>query len=102
MESQRNLKNSVLYGKLRPFPAEVFLYIMARTANEAIRRAMSYYFTKLRSEATLLTGDDLKEMGFAPGPIYREILGSLLDRRLNGRIKTRKDEIDFVKKHWKA
>jgi tRNA nucleotidyltransferase (CCA-adding enzyme) len=102
MEGQRGFKNSVLYRKLRPFRTEILLYIMARAAHEGVRRAISNYFTRLRSEAALLKGNDLKEMGFEPGPIYREIMGSLLDARLNGQIKTRQDEVEFVRNHWQV
>ena len=31
------------------------------------------------------------------GPIYREILEAVLDGKLNGRIKTRSEELAFVK-----
>ena len=31
-------------------------------------------------------------MGIAEGPIYKKILGTLLEKRLNGEIKTRGEE----------
>ena len=102
MDIQSAFQNSVLYRKLHPFRTEVLLYMMASTTRERVRRAISHYFTRLRSTATLLKGNDLKKMGFEPGPVYREILDSLLDARLNGHIKTREDEVRFVHKHWKA
>ena len=36
-------------------------------------------------------------MGLEPGPIYREILQAVLDAKLNGQLKTRDDELNFVK-----
>lgn len=96
MESQKGFKNSVLYRRLCSFRTEILLYMMASTAAEAVRRAISNYFTRLRSAATLLKGNDLKEMGIEPGPVYRKILDSLLDARLNGQVKTREDEVRFV------
>ena len=96
MESQKGFKNSVLYRRLCSFRTEILLYMMASTAAEAIRRAISNYFTRLRSVATVLKGNDLKEMGIQPGPVYRKILDSLLDARLNGQVKTREDEVRFV------
>ncbi|NVM23132.1 MAG: CBS domain-containing protein [Desulfobacterales bacterium] len=98
MESQKSLQNSVTYRKLRPFRTELLLYMMATTASQGVRRAMSNYFTRLRSASTLLKGNDLKEMGFEPGPIFRKILDSLLDARLNGLVRTREDEVEFVRK----
>jgi tRNA nucleotidyltransferase (CCA-adding enzyme) len=38
-------------------------------------------------------------MGLEPGPVYREILQAVLDAKLNGQIKTRSDELDFVKNY---
>ena len=31
-----------------------------------------------------------------PGPIFRRILQAVLDAKLNGELKTKKDELDFV------
>jgi tRNA nucleotidyltransferase (CCA-adding enzyme) len=102
MALARGFKNSDIYKRLQPFHTETLLYIMAGTTRDSIKRAISKYITQLRSTTTLLTGNDLKEMGFKPGPVYRDILSSLLDARLNDEIKTRKDEIDFVRRQWKA
>jgi tRNA nucleotidyltransferase (CCA-adding enzyme) len=100
MEFQEHFRNSVLYRKLRPFHTEHLLYMMASTTREEVRKAISHYFTKLRTISTVLKGDDLKKMGFEPGPVYREILDGLLDARLNRQVKTREDEVDFVRKTW--
>ena len=102
MASQETLKNSDVYRKLHPFHTETLLYMMASTTRESIKRAISNYITRLRSTTTFLNGNDLKEMGFKPGPLFREILDSLLDARLNGEVKTRLNEIEFVRRNWKA
>ncbi|NVL90776.1 MAG: CBS domain-containing protein [Desulfobacterales bacterium] len=102
MASQRNLKNSELYRKLRSFHPETLLYIMASATHKPVKRAVSNYITRLRSIKTLLSGIDLKEMGFEPGPVYREILTSILDARLNGEVKTRVEEVEFVRKSWEV
>jgi tRNA nucleotidyltransferase (CCA-adding enzyme) len=102
MESQKSFQNSVVYRELHPFHTEVLLYMMAGTTRQGVRRAISNYFTRLRPTATFLKGNDLKDMGLEPGPIYRKILDSLLDARLNGQVKTREDEVGFVNKHWKV
>jgi tRNA nucleotidyltransferase (CCA-adding enzyme) len=102
MTLSRVFKNSDIYKRLHPLHTETLLYIMASTTRDSIKRAISKYITQLKSTTTLLTGNDLKEMGFKPGPAYRDILSSLLDTRLNGEIKSRQDEIAFVRKHWQT
>ena len=43
-----------------------------------------------------MTGDDLKDMGFKPGPIYRDILNTLKAAHLEGRIETIGEERTLV------
>jgi len=44
----------------------------------------------------LLTGDDLQDMGFRPGPLFSEILEALEEAQLEGEIKTRAEAERFV------
>jgi poly(A) polymerase len=48
----------------------------------------------------LLTGHDLIEMGFQPGPIFGEILRAVEDAQLDGELKTAKDAREFVLARW--
>ena len=98
---ERNLptKNSTIYKHLAVFRIELILYMMAATKHETVKRSISNYVTRLRYINTSVTGKDLKKMGLEPGPIYREILQAVLDAKLNGQLKTRNDELDFVKSY---
>lgn len=97
MERNQPTKNSTIYKHLAVFRIELILYMMAATKHETVKRSISHYVTQLRYINTSVTGKDLKKMGLEPGPIYREILQAALDAKLNGRLKTRNDELDFVK-----
>jgi len=44
----------------------------------------------------LLTGDDLREMGFRPGPLFSQILQALEDGQLEGQIRTREEAEEYV------
>lgn len=102
MAPLRRYKNSALHKRLRSFQIETLLHIMASAARERTKQAISNYITQLRSVTTQLDGRYLKEIGLKPGPVYREILESLLDARLNGEVSTLLDEVEFVRKHWKV
>ena len=54
---------------------------------------------ELRPER-LLNGHNLMEMGFAPGPLFREILTALEDEQLEGRVKDREEAETFVRKRF--
>jgi poly(A) polymerase len=48
----------------------------------------------------LLTGDDLNEMGYLPGPQYQAILGALEDAQLEGTLASKEEAIGFVREHY--
>ncbi len=91
---------SELYDWFQPLATEVLLYAMARSNSEQVQRCLSSYFTHLRSVQCELAGSDIKQLGIAPGPVYKEIFQRLLAARLDGELVTRQDEIDFVNQHY--
>lgn len=50
----------------------------------------------------ILTGDDLKGLGLAPGPLFKEILHAVEDAQLEGRLANKSQAIDFVIKYKKG
>jgi len=50
----------------------------------------------------LLTGEDLKEMGFQPGPIFKEILEAVDEAQLNGRIHSEEEARQLVAASFSA
>ncbi len=48
----------------------------------------------------VLTGTDLSEMGYIPGPVFSEILSALEDAQLEGQIKTKEEAEEFVRKRF--
>jgi poly(A) polymerase len=44
----------------------------------------------------LLTGNDLRNMGFRPGPVFSQILRNLEDAQLEGQVKTREQAREYV------
>jgi poly(A) polymerase len=48
----------------------------------------------------LLTGDDLSEMGYAPGPAFQMMLRELEDAQLEGGLATKEEAKAFVREHY--
>jgi tRNA nucleotidyltransferase (CCA-adding enzyme) len=102
------------FGKDRPFtprlitrlladaPLEAVLLLMAKAPSPAVERAVSEYLTRYASIRPLLTGNDLKALGIRPGPIYQDILTSLRYARLDGRLTSREEEEQFVRRRFAA
>ena len=52
--------------------------------------------------ARLVSGDDLKQMGFVPGPQFREILRAVEDAQLDGRLASRAEALAFIRQNYQA
>ena len=92
------VRRSDIYFRLRGLSPEVLLYIMAKTRRDEVRKFVSLYVTQLRGITCSVTGADLKSMGLAPGPRYREVLDTVLSARLNGEVSTREEELRLVRR----
>lgn len=97
----QNLSNSRVYDLLKTLDLEPILLMMAKSKRESTRKYISQYLTRLRNVRIFLNGDDLKALGIPPGPRYRKLLAELMDARLDGEIKTREDETEYVKRALK-
>ncbi len=89
-------KPAQVYRTLCEVPDEALVFLMAKSPSETIKRHISAFLTTYQRVHPLLTGADLKAMGFKPGPRFRTILDKLLDARLNGEVKTESDERELV------
>ncbi len=92
-----NDDNYSIYTLLSQYDTEFLLFVMAKANNEKIKKIISNYFTKLKGVAVSIKGKDLKAMGFEPGPLYREIITSLLEARLKNMVNSKKEEVEFVR-----
>ena len=72
------------HGKLDTY--EFVSKFIAETPAEAVR------------PARLVTGDDLKALGLPPGPAYRQIIEAVEEAQLEGKVATREQALESVKK----
>ncbi len=93
-----HLKNSEIYTVLSELQNEGLLYLMAIARKSEIKKAVSQYVTSMKHETTILNGSDLQEMGYRPGPIFKDILHRLFLARLDGEVESREDESALVTK----
>ncbi|MGF1540602.1 MAG: CBS domain-containing protein [Pleurocapsa sp.] len=86
---------SQIYQLLRPYQY-IGLILFAVRNPKHIRHIVWQYLTKLSQTEPILDGNDLKTMGYKPGPIYKEILSDLLAASLDGVISDRPGAETFV------
>jgi len=70
------------------------------TVYEAARRMMLETPVEVVKPEPLITGDDLIALGHEPGPRFKEILESVRDAQLDGRINTREAALAFVREQF--
>jgi len=94
------LKPSEVYRLLHGLSIEGLLYLMSTVDNQAGKQVVSFYVTKLRLIKPSINGNDLREMGYKPGPKFGRMLSQLLEARLDGVLKSRQDEEEFLRRHY--
>jgi tRNA nucleotidyltransferase (CCA-adding enzyme) len=80
----------------RPFAPRTLLTARAYLTDEAAIERLTQFVTEWRHVKTILTGDDLRQMGLKPGPAYGRLLDALLTARLDGQIESEADERAFM------
>lgn len=63
-----------------------------------ITSKLNTYVNELSKIKPAISGDDLLEIGIAPGPQIRDIFEQILRKKLNGIEMTRKDELDLARR----
>ncbi len=94
------MKLSEIYWLLRGLNLEVLLYLFSIVRNGDVRQDISRYITELQDIRPMLTGEDLKDMGLKPGPLFKTILHRLLEARLDGEVRYRQDEMQLVQQEF--
>ncbi|WP_353684128.1 CBS domain-containing protein [Thermodesulfovibrio sp. 3907-1M] len=89
-----------IYTLLSSLNIEIIILMMVY-AQEQQKKAISFYLTKLKEIKPLLRGEDLKTLGIPPGPIYKKIFDEILKEKLQGRLLSKEEEIEFAKNFGK-
>jgi tRNA nucleotidyltransferase (CCA-adding enzyme) len=91
------LKSSEIYRFLNPYSAQAIKTNLVATESPVVEKHLKLYLTRLSSAKPLLNGNDLLKMGISTGQQVGEILKALHDARLDGEVKTREEEEQFVR-----
>ena len=89
---------SAAYKLLEPMSYEAILYLMAKERNKTALRHISDFFAKYSAVHLAITGLDIKAAGLAPGPRYKEILAKALYAKIDGKLRTKADELRYALK----
>jgi tRNA nucleotidyltransferase (CCA-adding enzyme) len=94
--SKKEISTKQIYLLLETIPLDGLVYLLSKVKPRSKKRIMMY-LNNLKDIKTKINGKDLKRLGIKEGPIYKQILKMVFDEKLDGRLKTKKEEIEFVK-----
>jgi tRNA nucleotidyltransferase (CCA-adding enzyme) len=100
LKKHPSLKASDAYRLMSGASLEALVFLMGYAKKEENRKALSLFITYQRHVKTILTGADLKKLGYPTGPLYGRILTKLLHARLDKEVDSREDELTFLSKHY--
>jgi len=89
-------KPSEAYNLLEGSSDEELLFVMSCAPQ--IKSKLVNFMQVYRKVRLQIGGEDLKRLGIKEGPLYGELLSSALNAKLDGKLKTKKGEIEYVKK----
>jgi len=96
IESAYPITRQELYWGLINFNTEFILYMMALAKDEAVRKAISNFYTRHRYITPVICGKDLLAMGIKPGPVFTQITNLIINEKLDNKLETLEKEILFA------
>lgn len=97
MQKRPFLRPSEIYWLLHELDIEGLLYLMTIARKRFIQQAVSLYVTTLRKATPLVGGDELKAMGYIPGPQFRAIRNHLIEMQLDGEVTSHDQALAFIR-----
>ncbi|MFH0957143.1 MAG: CBS domain-containing protein [Pseudomonadota bacterium] len=101
LDRQKITRPSEIVLILSKFSMDSLLFMMAKAGRENVRKVISEFILRMRHVRPIITGKDLKAMGYEPGPIFGSILNSLREARLDGSVVDFEQEKRFVEKFFR-
>ena len=86
------LSASLVVHLLEPYRSDALSTVSVLADSPLARARLARYLSEWCTVKAELDGNDLRKLGIPPGPVYREILRSLRDARLDGATSSRAQE----------
>jgi tRNA nucleotidyltransferase (CCA-adding enzyme) len=98
LNSKRRILPSRIYHLLEPLSHEVTLLLMATSHSDTGRGRIMEFFHKYNGMRPSARGEDIKALGVKAGPHFAKIMDKILEKKLDGALNSRDEEIAYAKK----
>lgn len=96
--SKEGASNYDIYLAFKDASIEVLAALYFMNESHVVHEGILKYLNSLRCIKPCITGKDLIKLGIRPGPEFGEILQGILREKVNGKINTFEDELEYVNK----
>ncbi len=93
-----SLSPSRIYSLLQGYATSAITANLLATTSEVARKHIQLFLDKLRFIRPALNGEDLKRLGITSGQRIGKMLHQLHEARLDGKVTSKKDEEEMVRK----
>lgn len=87
-----------IFHLFEPLSYEVLIILKAKYKNHNFQRNIDNFLRHYHCLRIHVSGHDLRNLGITPGPHYQKILRKVLNAKLNGRVKTKEEELAFIRR----
>lgn len=94
------VKRSEVVKLLRKYDLPMLIFIALQSSRK-IRKQIWDYLTVLSNVEAPLNGNDLKKLGYKPGPQYKQILDDLLAASLDGEVEDKSSAEEFLSENYR-
>ncbi|MGL1930465.1 MAG: CBS domain-containing protein [Desulfotalea sp.] len=96
MDNRINFRPSQVDSALSDENHETLLYVWLTAKKTRVQKYIYHYISNTKQTKSFLTGRDLMEIGYKPGPKFSEILSTLRAARIDGLTSSKEDEIRYL------
>lgn len=98
LSRKEKIKPSKIYDSLKGLSTEALLFVMAKCKLQTKRRRIMDYLIRYAGVKLDIRGDDFTNRGIKPGPRFKDVLEKTLYAKLDSKVKTKEEELDFAMK----
>ncbi len=95
--SNPKIKPSRIFALLEPLSYETVISLRAKYNNSVFKRQIADFLEIYNGMRVFVSGDDLHGLGLIPGPQYQKIFAQVLNAKLNGEVKDKKEELSLIR-----
>ncbi len=96
LNKKGKINPSLIYRRLITLSYEVLLLLIAKSKSQTARHRIMGYLTKYINVKLNIRGDDFKRAGIRPGPHFKNMMQRTLYAKIDGRIKTKEEELNYA------